>query len=131
MPLARFSLFFSALFFSGFGAWLLADPIGTARLVEIALPTAAARIDFRATYGGLNLALGFLLAAAGAQAAQHAGGGLILQVAIFGGYLLGRLTGILAESAVPPPMGIILACEIPGLALGLIALWRLPRKLLA
>lgn len=124
MRIVRLSLFFSAIFFAGFGLWLLIDPTGTARLVEIVLPTPASRIDFRATYGGLNLALGALLAAAGSRPQQYGRAGLILQIAVFTGYLGGRLIGIAAESAIPPPMSTILAFEIPGLALGLIALSR-------
>lgn len=125
MRMARFSLAVSALLFATFGVWFLADPNGSARLVGIALPAPESRIDFRATYGGLNLALGLILAGAAWRAREYARVGLLLQIATFAGYAGGRLIGMLAESAMPAPMAAILGFELAGLALGVVALRRL------
>lgn len=128
MALARFSLFLSALMFAAFGLWFLADPVGSARLVEIVLPTTTARIDFRATYGGLNLAIAALLLLAALRPAEHARAGLLLQIAALAGYAGGRLAGMAADSAAPMPMPVILAFEIGGVGLGVIALLRASRR---
>lgn len=125
MRIARFSLALSALVFAAFGVWFLADPAGSAQLVGIALPVPEARIDFRATYGGLNLALGLILALAARRAREFARAGLLLQIGMFAGYAAGRLTGMAAESAAPPAMTVILAFELAGLALGVVALRKL------
>ena len=126
MLLARISLIASSLLYGAVGIWFLADPDGAARVVDIALQTPSARVDFRATYGGLNLALAGLLLAAGLRPDRHARSGLILQVATFAGYAGARIFGMAAEFAVPPLMPLLLAFEITGIVTGLLALKRLP-----
>jgi hypothetical protein len=62
-PIYWFVLLFSGIGFLGFGAAYMLWPSRMAALTDLALPTASARADFAATYGGLQLGFGvFLLA---------------------------------------------------------------------
>lgn len=61
MVLARLLLLLSALMFLGLGVGFLVNPEGMAGGIDIALPTATARTDLMATYGGLELGLGVFL----------------------------------------------------------------------
>ena len=124
MFLARLLLALSAVTFAGFGAWFLADPEGTARQVEIIAATPTARTDFRATYGGFNLGIGVLMAAA--LATRRLRDGLLLVAAATTGYAIGRAFGIAADQAPASLMYTLLAVEASGCALAMFALARLP-----
>jgi hypothetical protein len=71
-----------------------------ARLTEIPLPTPTARIDFAATYGGVQLALGtfFLIASRRAAWVEP---GLWAAAAVFAGLALIRLQSMLVISDKP------------------------------
>ena len=59
--LARAVLALTGLGFMGFGLAYALWPLPMARLTQIPLLSPTARIDFAATYGGLQLGLGFFL----------------------------------------------------------------------
>ena len=61
MTLAKVGLAFTAVVFIGIGLGFLVVPVQWASVVDISLPTAMARTDFRATYGGFDLAIGVFL----------------------------------------------------------------------
>jgi len=61
MTLWRLILVFIALSYAGFGFAFISNPNEMAAMVSIVLPDAAARTDFRATYGGLEFGLGVFL----------------------------------------------------------------------
>jgi hypothetical protein len=125
---ARIVLALSALPFLGIGAGFLLAPASMAANVDVALGSATAASDVRAVYGGLQLALGALLAAC-ALSPAHARAGLVLQVATFAGLALGRLVSLPIDG-VPSPFGALLfAAELVGLALGVGALRYLGRSL--
>lgn len=121
MMLARISLVVSGLLFGAFGAWFLLDPAGAAALVEIELKSATARTDFRAGYGGLNLALGLLLALSARQAGTVRAG-LWLQLTVGLGYAAGRTLGIVLEGGTTSVMYTILAVEVAGAAVAALLL---------
>ena len=55
-------LWLAALAFAGFGLAFTVAPHSMASVIDIALPTDMARIDFVATYGGFELGFAFFLA---------------------------------------------------------------------
>jgi Domain of unknown function (DUF4345) len=61
MDLARAILWFLALGFAGFGTAYACWPAAMASLTDIALPSATARVDFMATYGGFQLGFAVFL----------------------------------------------------------------------
>ncbi len=127
MVLARVSLILSALALGGFGLWFLADPVGSSRLVGINLGDATARIDFRATYGGLNVALGILLAMCAFEP-SYIRGGLWVQALVAAGYGGGRLLAMALEGQAPRMMVAVLGSEAFLLLLAVASLWRLGRS---
>jgi hypothetical protein len=61
MTLPRMALAVTSLGFLGFGLAYALWPLPMARLTDIPLPTPTARIDFAATYGGLQIGFGLFL----------------------------------------------------------------------
>jgi uncharacterized protein DUF4345 len=61
MLLARAILWLLALGFAGFGAAYACWPTAMASLTDISLPSATARVDFMATYGGFQLGFAVFL----------------------------------------------------------------------
>jgi hypothetical protein len=96
----RIVLLLTALGFFGFGVAYALWPLPMARLTEIPLPTPTARIDFAATYGGVQLALGtfFLIASRRAAWVEP---GLWAAAAVFAGLALIRLQSMLVISGKP------------------------------
>jgi hypothetical protein len=125
MMLAKALLIFAAVVFVGIGLGFLAVPVQWASLVEISLPTAMARTDLRATYGGFDLAIGVFLGLCAFRADWIRPGlaALGLAAAGFGG---GRLLGILVEGTAGPLMLGFAAFEITGAVLAFYLLRRLP-----
>jgi hypothetical protein len=122
MTLARVVLWFAGLAFIGFGLAFTLWPVPMARLVEIPLPTPAARVDFAATYGGFELGFGiFLLVCARRDAWLHAG--LWATSAALAGFALVRTFGLVfAAGPVTPPIFVALALEVTGFAISALAL---------
>ncbi|HEY7634812.1 MAG TPA: DUF4345 family protein [Gemmatimonadales bacterium] len=62
MLLPRAILWLLAFGFAGFGAAYACWPMAMASLTDISLPSATARVDFMATYGGFQLGFAVFLA---------------------------------------------------------------------
>lgn len=123
MTLARLSLVLSALVFGGFGAWLLVDPQALSAL-GIVLTTPSARTEIRGFYGGLELGLAGFFALAALRPAWFRPA-LVVQVCALGGVAAGRLVGFALDGRPDALLLALLAAEIAGTGLGLIALRRL------
>lgn len=103
MKLARAGLVLAALVFFTFGIGFLLVPVQWAEAVDIALPTALARTDFRATYGGFEIGVGLFLALCAARA-EWVRPGLVAMMLAAGGFGAGRLAGIVVERTAGPLM---------------------------
>ena len=126
MTLAKGGLLFGAVVFMGIGLGFLVVPVQWASLVEISLPTAMARTDFRATYGGFDLAMGVFLWLCALRTEWIRPGVVALGLAAagFGG---GRLLGILLEGTASPLMLAFATIEMASALLAFYVLRRLPR----
>jgi hypothetical protein len=122
---ARLVLAASSLPFLAIGVGFLLAPGPMAANVDVTLASATAASDVRAVYGGLQIAIGALLAAC-AFSAAHLRAGLILQIATFAGLASGRLVSLPLDGALSSLGAALLAAEIAGLALGVVALVYLP-----
>lgn len=125
MILARWILGVIGVTFVAIGAGFLVRPVSWAAWLEIALPTATARTDLRATYGGFDLAFGIFLLVA-ARRADWVAPGLVANALALGGFAAGRLLGFAVERSVSPRLVPFLLIELAGVALSLLALRRLP-----
>src|SRR5437868_9529200 len=95
MDLATIALLIGSGAFALFGVWLFATPKAMGA-VDIAADSPNARVEIRAMYGGLELALAvFLFMCIGNP--DHQNIGLFLQMLAIGGIALGRLVGIALE----------------------------------
>ena len=103
MTIARIALTVAALVLAGIGAGFLAMPVQWASIVDISLPTAMARTDLRATYGGFDLGMGLFLALCALRTGWVRQGLAALGLGA-GGYGGGRLLGILVEGTASPLM---------------------------
>jgi Domain of unknown function (DUF4345) len=111
MKLARSLLFASALIFIIVGAGFLVMPRQYADVIEISLPTAMARTDVRATYGGLEFGFGvFLILCVVRQ--EWIRPGLWALALATGGFATGRLVGFVAERTISHFMLGFLALEL-------------------
>jgi hypothetical protein len=112
-------LLFAAAGFVGFGVAYLIRPDRMAALTDLSLPSATARADFLATYGGFQIGFGlFLLACAGDP--QWVRPGLWATVAALGGFATVRTSTALRYGArVRRTIWLGLALEVLGVALGL------------
>jgi uncharacterized protein DUF4345 len=119
MVLARASLWLLTLGFAGFGAAYVFWPTTMAALTDIALPSHAARIDFAATSGGLQLGFAtFLTLCARRPAWVRAG--LVASGCALLGLAIVRLGGIWWSRGAQPSIYAGLAIEVGGAAL---AIW--------
>ncbi len=99
-----------ACVFLGFGGWLFWIPEALEG-IGIVLGTAEARIDIRATYGGLELGLGtFLLMCVSRP--EWIRPGLVASACGVAGLGVGRLGGILLEGEGTPLMWMFLGIEV-------------------
>jgi len=96
MSLPRMMLALTAVGFLGFGLAFTFRPDQMAALIEIGLPSATARVDFAATYGGFELGVGaFLLLCARRPGWQEPG--LLAATLALAGFATVRLLGIMAS----------------------------------
>jgi hypothetical protein len=102
--------------FAGFGAAYTGWPTVMAELTDIALPTNAARIDFVATYGGLQLGFAAFLALC-ARRQEWLRAGLVSSGCALSGLAIVRAGGILWRGGSPPSIYGGLAIETTGAAL--------------
>ena len=111
-PVSRTLLALTGLGFVSFGLAYAGWPLPMASLTEIPLPTATARIDFAATYGGLQLGFGLFLVVC-ARRPGWTEPGLWAAVAALSGLVLVRLGTLAALGGhVTRPIGAGLALEL-------------------
>jgi hypothetical protein len=126
--LARALLVAGALVSGGFGVLYTVRPEWLAGVVDIALPTASARADFRAIYGGaeLGMALFFALAARRPAWVRPGLAALALIVGGFGAVRLGSLAldAAPARGTAAPLLWVVGAVELTG---ALLCAWALRR----
>ena len=127
MKLAKAELLVAALVFLTFGLGFLVVPVQWASVVDIVIPTATARTDFRATYGGFEIGMGLFLGAC-AMRADWVRLGLVALILVAAGFGVGRLVGILAEGTAN---ALMLAFVILEWAIALITVYVLRRLPLA
>ncbi|MDQ3712128.1 MAG: DUF4345 domain-containing protein [Acidobacteriota bacterium] len=121
MSIGRFSVTLSAIVFGGFGVAFLFFPLFMASIVSIELPTPSAVIDFRATYGGLEIGLaGFFTICALRDSWLRLG--LVAQTVSLGGFAFGRIIGLILDGTPQPIIYYLLVAECAGCVLGLYAL---------
>jgi len=126
MRLAKGILLFGAVVFAVIGLGFLVVPVQWASVVEIGLPTAMARTDLRATYGGFDLAVGVFLALC-AFRTEWIRPGLAAMGLAAAGFAGGRLLGIVVEGTASPLMLIFAIMETTGALLVLYVLRTLPQ----
>lgn len=123
MGRARATLLAGSIAFAGPGLGFLLAPDWFAARVDLTLGSVTARADVRAVMGGLEVAIGALLAWC-ALVPSRWRVGLVLQVATLGGLVLGRITS-LARDGTPGALGwLLFAIELALLAAGALALAR-------
>jgi hypothetical protein len=120
MPLVI--LLVNGLGFIAFGVAYALLPRRMARFTEVELPSASARTDFAATYGGFQLGFGcFLLTCTRFPAWIEPG--LVAATAALAGFAGIRVLGIVASRArVSTTIWLALGIELAGLALNVWAL---------
>ncbi|MDQ3948946.1 MAG: DUF4345 domain-containing protein [Gemmatimonadota bacterium] len=125
--LARALLVAGALVSGGFGLLYTVRPEWLAGVVDIALPTASARADFRAIYGGAELGMALFFALA-ARRPAWVRPGLAALALIVGGFGAARL-GSLALDAAPArgAAAVLWAVGATELASALLCAWALKR----
>ena len=123
MKLARALTFASALIFVVVGAGFLLIPQQFGHVLELSLPTAMARTDVRATYGGLELGLGIFLILCVVRREWIRPGLWALALTV-GGFATGRVVGFVAEGTINNFMLFFLVLE---LAVALLAVFLLCR----
>lgn len=103
--------------FAGFGAAFVIAPARMAGLVDVVLPTPTARIDFVATYGGLELGFAAFLVVC-ARRPELVGIGLLAAGFCLLGFALARGAGLAtAAGEVRPILYGLLLAEAAGAAL--------------
>jgi hypothetical protein len=118
---ARISLYIGAIVFLGLGLMSLIAPGNLTPLVEIVMPTAVAIMEIRGVYGGFFFGTGLFLWLF-ARRDSWLQPGLVALASIFGGFVLGRVLGIVIGGAPNLFIGGLLAGEIIGLVVALILL---------
>ncbi len=124
MSLGKASLLIAAASFVVYGLAFLCAPVWAASFVGVELPAASARIDARATYGGFVLGTAVFWA----MCAMRAGwlrAGLVSQAVILGGFVFGRVVGIVIDGRANAAIYVLLVGEIFGVLLAAVALKRL------
>ena len=124
MTTPRTVLGLGALVFIVIGALFLVAPAYWAAVVDIGVPTAMARTDFRATYGGFDLCFGLFLGHCTLRP-DWIRPGLVAMGLALAGYAGGRLVGFFVEGTADRLMIIFGALE----AIGAMAAFMLQARL--
>jgi uncharacterized protein DUF4345 len=112
-------LWVAAVVTAGFGIAYLARSVAMARMVGVQIPSAAARADYRAIYGGAQIGIGIFFALAARQAAWEVPG--LWAVALFaGGFGVARLGSLALDRAGRNPQWVVGVLE---LLAGVTAAW--------
>lgn len=118
---ARLVLGLGALLFLGLGSWFLIAPQALA-LVGLGADSPAARTELRATYGGFEVGVGLFLAWCAAGDLLRLRTGLVACACALGGFGAGRLVGLVVDRPPQPVFLVLLAAELSGVALPVLAL---------
>jgi hypothetical protein len=121
MSLSRFSLVFASVAFFIYGSAFLFFPIFTTSLVGIELSIPSAIIDVRATYGGSVLGTSVIFALFSTRD-EWLRLGLITEISVLGGFIFGRVIGLIVDKEPNIFIYILLVGEIVGLLLAIAAL---------
>ncbi len=114
LRLARIVLWLYSVLLVVFGVPAILAPAPLATTVDILLPTATARIDFAATYGGSVFGIAAFLAFCAVHH-ERLRLGLLANAFFLAGYAITRGLGvILAQGDVRPVLYILLAIEASG-----------------
>ena len=114
LRVARIVLWFYAVLFVVFGVPAILVPVPLAATVNTLLPTATARIDFAATYGGSVFGIAAFLAFCAVHH-DRLRLGLLANAFFLAGYAIIRGVGIvLALGEVRPTLYLMLAIELSG-----------------
>ena len=119
MRIGLILLWLSLVTFAGFGFACAFFPHSMAALVEISLPTDTARVDFVATYGGLELGFAAFLWVC-TRKDERVRIGLLATGCALCGFAVTRLVGIVLADRVLP---ILYAALIAEIAATLLAFW--------
>ncbi len=96
-------------------------PLFMASIVSIELPTPSAAIDFRATYGGLEIGLAVFFTIC-ALRDSWLRPGLVAQAVSLSGFAFGRIIGLILDGTPQSIIYYLLVAECAGCVLGLYAL---------
>ena len=122
MTFPRIVLLISAAAFAVFGAWAFVSPASQVEMVEVGVPTATARADTRAQYGGFTLGMGVYLFVCFVRTGWTAAG-LAASAVCLSGFVAARVVAVVADGPVAPTIYYLMLME--GSAAGLsFAGWR-------
>ena len=127
MSIGRIALLASVVGFAALGVPFLLWPVELSGLVGIELPSATARTDVRAVYGGFQLGLAAFLAYCAARP-ERTVLGLAATAASVTGLAMGRLLGTMAEGEAGSVTRLYLSIEASSAVLAALALWYESRR---
>ena len=110
MTFPRGVLLVSAVTFALFGAWAFASPASQVEMMEIGVPTATARADTRAQYGGFTLGMGVFLFVCFARRDWTAAG-LAASAICLSGFVAARVVAVIADGPVAPTIYYLMLME--------------------
>ncbi len=122
MKFARLVLAASATPFILTGLAFLVAPVQTASLVNLSIESPTVDSMVRTAFGGLQIGCGVFLAITALRPAWVRPG-LAAHMALWGGPVIGRLASWYATGSAPPPILLLIICEIAFVVLGAFA-WR-------
>jgi hypothetical protein len=120
--LARVTLWLAGLGFLGFGVSILVAPQAVLAGAAIEVGNAAALVELRAFYGGLEIGLGLLLLLSDRRARWRRPG-LCLVLAAYGGIAAARIVGMWVGQTTSGFIWIALATELLLAAMAAVALF--------
>ncbi|WP_234497066.1 DUF4345 family protein [Vibrio maritimus] len=125
---AKLMVWITTLVFLGYGLLFSLSPnMLFERVTDSALFSYSAAIDIRATYGGMMMAIGIILALLVLRA-ETLKLSVIAATLLAGLMAVTRLMGIVVESQPNDTMQIYLATEVFFTVWGLFILWKLPKR---
>ncbi|GAL17804.1 DUF4345 family protein [Vibrio maritimus] len=125
---AKLMVWITTLVFFGYGLLFSLSPnMLFERVTDSALFSYSAAIDIRATYGGMMMAIGIILALLVLRA-ETLKLSVIAATLLAGLMAVTRLMGIVVESQPNDTMQIYLATEVFFTVWGLFILWKLPKR---
>ncbi len=122
MTFPRGVLLVSAATFAFFGAWAFVSPASQVEMLEIGVPTATARADTRAQYGGFTLGMGVFLFVCFARRDWTAPG-LAASAICLSCFVAARVLAVAVDGPVAPTIFYLMAGEGSGAILSFVG-WR-------